>query len=194
VRESLGEHYDDNFRIWFNDNADHIGPRTPRLVQSEGIVQQALRDVSAWAERGTAPARSTRYAVVDSQVGVAKNATVRLGIQPVVDLTVNGSNLVDVAAGQPVTFAAKIEVPPEAGKIVDTEWDFTGTGDMKVRLPFGEARQTVEESVTLSYSTPGTYFPTLRATAQREGDPSTPFAKIENMGRVRVVVHQAVAK
>ena len=70
VRQALGDRFDDNFRVWYNDNADHIGPRTPRLVDYNGILQQALRDVSAWAEQGIAPPRSTRYEVVDSQVSV----------------------------------------------------------------------------------------------------------------------------
>ncbi|MFY0582905.1 hypothetical protein ACN28S_59220 [Cystobacter fuscus] len=25
--EGVGERYDDNFRLWYNDNADHRGPR-----------------------------------------------------------------------------------------------------------------------------------------------------------------------
>jgi len=41
---------------------------------------------------------------------------------------------------------------------------------------------------TYSFSQPGTYFPVLRATSQREGDPKTPYARIQNLGRVRVVV------
>jgi hypothetical protein len=188
VRESLGERYDDNFRLWYNDNADHIGPRTARLVQYNGILQQALRDVSAWAERGVAPARSTRYDVVDSQIRVPENAEARQGIQPVVELTVNGAALVDVAAGQSVTFVAKIQVPPGAGKVVGTEWDFVGTGNFTAS-PFGSPSETVEVSVPFTYTTPGTYFPALRVTSHREGDTSTPFAKVQNLGRVRVVVH-----
>jgi hypothetical protein len=41
---------------------------------------------------------------------------------------------------------------------------------------------------TYTFSEPGTYFPVLRATSQREGDPNTPWARIENLDRVRVVV------
>lgn len=188
VKEALGERYDDNFRLWFNDNADHVGPRTARLVDYDGILQQALRDVNAWTEKGVAPARSTRYEVVDSQIKVPENAAVRHGIQPVVDLTVNDGARIDVAAGQTVNFKGKIQVPPRAGKVVGTEWDFLGTGNFTAS-PFGIPRQTVEVSVTFTYTTHGTYFPALRATAQREGDMSTPFAKAQNLGRVRVVVH-----
>jgi hypothetical protein len=190
VRESLGQHrYDDSFRLWYNDYADHIGPRTARLVQYEGILQQALRDLSAWVERGTPPPRSTRYQVVDSQIRVPDDAAGRLGIQPVVELTVNGAARIDVAAGQAVTFVAKIQVPPGAGEVVATEWDLAGTGNFTA-WAFGGPRTTVEVSVKFTYTTPGLYFPALRATAQREGDPSTPFAKVQNLGRVRVVVHK----
>jgi PKD domain len=188
VKEALGDRFDDNFRVWYNDNADHIGPRTARLVQYAGILQQALRDVSAWAERGVAPARSTRYDVVDSQIRVPANAAARRGIQPIVDLTVNDAARIDVAAGQPITFVAKIQIPPGAGKVVSTEWDFLGDGNFTAS-PFGSPKQTVEVSVTFTYTTPGTYFPALRATAQREGNTSTPFARVQNLGRVRVVVH-----
>jgi hypothetical protein len=189
VRESLGQQrYDDNFRLWYNDNADHIGPRTARLVQYEGMLQQALRDLTAWVERGIAPARSTRYGLVDSQVRVPDDAAGRQGVQPVVELTVNGAAWIDVAAGQTLTFVAKVQVPPAAGKVVATEWDFDGTGNFTA-WPFGGPRPMVEVSVPFTYTTPGLYFPALRATSQREGDPSTPFAKVQNLGRVRVVVH-----
>jgi PKD domain len=188
VREALGERYNDTFRLWYNDNADHIGPRTQRLVQYNGILQQALRDVSAWAERGVAPPESTRYTVADSQISVPDKAPHRRGIQPVVDLTVNGATRIDIAAGETVTFKARIQVPPKAGEIVRTEWDFLGTGAFTER-PFGPTRRTVEVKVTFTYTTPGTYYPALRVTAQREGDTTTPFALVQNLGRVRVVVH-----
>jgi hypothetical protein len=188
VQQALGTRFDDNFRLWYNDNADHIGARTPRLVDYTGILQQALRDVSAWAERGVAPARSTRYDVADSQVTVPANAAVRRGIQPVVDLTVDHAVRIDVAAGQPVTFKAKIQVPPHAGEVVATDWDFTGTGNF-TPSPFGSPKRTVQVQATFTYTTRGTYFPALRATAQRQGDTTTPFALVQNLGRVRVVVH-----
>jgi hypothetical protein len=189
VRESLGKRYDDSFRLWYNDNADHItpGPRTVRLVQYDGIVQQALRDVSAWAERGVKPAKSTRYDVIDAQIKVPENTAARKGIQPIVDLTVDGAKRIDVNAGQTVTFEAKIQVPSGAGKIVGTEWDFTGTGNF-TSSNFGKPRQTVKVSATFTYTKPGTYFPALRATSQREGDTGTSFAKVQNLGRVRVIV------
>lgn len=189
VKEAIGDRYDDNFRVWYNDNADHISPaRTPRLVQYDGLLQQALRDVSAWVEKGVAPARSTQYDVVDGQVKVPDKASERLGIQPVVDLTVGGNAKIEVKAGQTVTFIARIQVPQGTGKIVATEWDFAGTGEFKA-WKFGAPRQTANISMKFKYTKPGNYYPSVRVTSQREGDTKTPFAQIQNLGRVRVVVH-----
>ena len=39
-----------------------------------------------------------------------------------------------------------------------------------------------------AFAEPGTYFPALRATSQRQGDATTAFARVQNLGRVRVVV------
>ena len=45
-------------------------------------------------------------------------------------------------------------------------------------------------TVTTSYafSQPGTYFPALRITSQRQGDPNTPHTRILNLARARVIV------
>lgn len=192
VKEALGTSYGDGFRLWYNDNADHIegpvtGTRAARLIEFTGILQQALRDLSAWVEKGVEPARTTSYDVADSQISVPQHAAARRGIQPVVDLTVDGTDRIEVPAGRSVTFTARIEVPPGAGRVVHTAWDFAGTGDFTAK-PFGPPRQAVEIRQTFTYTKPGTYFPVLKATAQREGDTATPFAQVANLGRVRVVV------
>jgi hypothetical protein len=188
VKAALGASFDDSFRVWFNDNADHIGPHFPNLVQYDGIVQQALRDVSAWAELGVGPPRSTRYEVKDSQVSVPDNAAARRGIQPVVDLSVKNGTSIDVAAGQDITFKGKIKVPPGTGEIVALDWDFAGNGSF-TPFAFGAPKPTVEVHATFTYTTPGTYFAALQATSERDGDTTTPFAQVQNLGTVRVVVH-----
>ncbi|MEV4114722.1 PKD domain-containing protein [Nonomuraea sp. NPDC049695] len=187
VEQALGARSRDTFRIWYNDHADHIGPRTPALIDATGILQQALRDVSAWVEKGVTPPRSTRYEVTDSQVKVPAKAADRRGLQPVVNLTANGRTSVQVRAGKPVTFKATIQVPPGTGKIVSTGWDFKGDGAFAAR-PFGSPSERVDVQMTFTYTQPGTYFPGLRATAHRDGDTRTPFATVPNLGRVRVVV------
>ncbi|MFG2472657.1 hypothetical protein ACGFXB_45685 [Streptomyces canus] len=55
-----------------------------------------------------------------------------------------------------------------------TEWDFAGTGTFAAK-PFGPRRSVVEIRQTFTYTEPGTYFLVLKVTAQREGDPATPF-------------------
>ncbi|HEX8675658.1 MAG TPA: hypothetical protein VF700_00470 [Segetibacter sp.] len=48
------------------------------------------------------------------------------------------------------------------------------------------ARATLK--TTYTFTKPGTYFPILRVTSQREGDTKTPYTCIQNLDRVRVVV------
>jgi hypothetical protein len=48
----------------------------------------------------------------------------------------------------------------------------------------------VHLTATHAFTNPGTYFPALRVASQREGNPSTPFARSLNLGRVRVVVRE----
>jgi len=43
-------------------------------------------------------------------------------------------------------------------------------------------------AVSHAYTRPGVYFAAIRATSQREGDAETPYARAQNLGRVRVVV------
>ena len=112
----------------------------------------------------------------------------RKGIQPVVELKANGGERAEVAVGEPVTFTATIETPPKGGKVVAAEWDFEGVGTYPVAEQLSGSKATVTLTATYSFSQPGTYFPVLRATSQREGDARTPFARIQNLGRVRVVV------
>jgi hypothetical protein len=191
VKEALGKHLDDTFRLYFIDHAQHTPPvgqaAQARTVSYQGALEQALRDVSAWVEKGVSPPASTSYKVVDAQVEVPPKAESRKGIQPIVELKVNGGVRAEVAVGQPVTFSATAEVPPNTGKMVAAEWDFEGTGGY-VPAELGDIRATVSVKATHAYSQPGTYFPALRATSQGEGDPKTQFGRIQNLGRARVVV------
>jgi hypothetical protein len=201
VQAALGPRFDDQFRIWFVDRAMHTGPwptrseprpaRTTRVVPYVGVLQQALRDVSAWVEHGLPPPASTEYAVVDGQVVVPPTAAARKGIQPVVSLTANGAERAEVAAGEVVTFEARIDVPAGTGSVVAVEWDFEGAGDFPVSEPFEFAApdgSSVTARASYAFSAPGTYFPALRATSQRQGDAKTRFGRAQNLGRVRVVV------
>jgi hypothetical protein len=201
VAQALGPRLDDQYRLWFVDHAMHTAPnvmpgdakpvRTTRVVPYSGVLQQALRDLSAWVELGIAPPASTRYEMVDGQLRVPARAAERRGIQPVVLLTANGRARAEVAVGEVVQFSAVIEVPPGAGVVVGAEWDFEGDGDFPVVEPFEDATSSMARltlATTYAFSEPGTYFPALRAAVHREGDFQSPFARVQNLGRVRVVV------
>ena len=122
------------------------------------------------------PPAETSYTVVDSQIKVPPTASKRLGFQPVVELKVNGKERADIRAGQQVTFTARIETPPNTGKIILAEWDFMGAGDYPVADNISKPEPAVDIEKTFTFSKPGTYFPVLRATSQREGDTDTPYA------------------
>jgi hypothetical protein len=205
VQAALGSRLDDNYRLWFVDNAMHVSPTsymTPgeggpidaghswvdtHIVSYSGIVQQALRDVATWAERGISPAESTSYEVVDGQVIVPQAASARRGIQPVVTLTANGSERAVVRVGEPVEFKAVAETPAHSGSIVSAEWDFDGHGAYPERSEVAPEAK-VSLTATHTFEVPGTYFPALRVAANRAGDRKTSYALARNLARVRVVV------
>jgi hypothetical protein len=195
VREHLGESTDSNFRLWYTDRALH-GDLTKqedptRTVSYLGVLQQALRDLSTWVEKGIAPPATTQYTIEDGQVLVPAKAADRQGIQPVVTLKANGGERAEVKVGKAVNLTAVIEVPPFTGKVVAVEWDFEGEGTFPVTgkiVPTDKSGARVTLKTTHTFTKPGTYFPTLRAVSQRQGDANTPYARIQNLGRVRVVV------
>ena len=191
VKEALGSGFNDHFAIWFIDHAHHDNPSNARArahaVNFSGALQQALRDVSSWVEQGVRPA-DTQYRVVDSQVTVPTKAAERGGIQPTIELNANGGMRAAVSVGQPVSFTATIEVPPNAGQVVAAEWDFEGTGDYPSAQQLDTPKPLVQFSVSHTYTKPGSYFAVLRATSQREGEPRTAYGRVQNIARVRVVV------
>jgi hypothetical protein len=191
VKEALGSAFEDNFVLWFIDHAQHDNPGTTaahaHTVSFAGALQQALRDLSAWVEKGVRPS-DTKYEVKDSQVQVPPSANERQGIQPVIQLSANGGVRAEVAINQSVTFTATIEVPPNTGKIVAAQWDFEGVGTYPVVATLDTPQPLIRLSATHSYSKPGTYFAVLRAASQRQGDARTLYARIENIARARVVV------
>ncbi|MET0180647.1 MAG: hypothetical protein ABW194_09240 [Novosphingobium sp.] len=195
VQTHLGARTDQNFRLWYTDHAVHgdVDPKTSgedptRVVSYLPVLQQALRDVAAWTEKGTAPPASTRYQIADGQVIVPPTAAERKGIQPVVTLAANGRDRVEVAAGQTVTFTGTITVPPGTGQVVAAEWDFDGTGTFAQRSPVPRGAKAAKVSISHRFAQPGTYFPALRGSSQRENALGTAYAKVQNLGRVRVVV------
>ena len=195
VKANLGDKTDENFRLWYTDRALHgdlSKQEDPtRTVSYLGVLQQALRDLSAWCEKGIEPASSTQYKIEDGQVIVPESANDRKGIQPVVHLTVNKSKKITVKSGQKVTFTAVVELSQNTGKIVSAEWDFEDEGTFPIKskkIFFNEKTGHTTLKMAYKFTKAGTYFPTLRVASQREGDSETPFAQIQNLDRVRVIV------
>lgn len=192
VNKKFGAAADDHFRLWYTDHALH-GDSTKqedatRTVSYLGMLHQALRDITLWVEKGTPPAATTNYKVQDGQVIVPATAAKRLGIQPVVLLSVNGGDRAEVRVGETVTFSGTIDVPPGSGSIVAAEWDFDGAGTFPVSSTVKRGAKSAKVTYAYSFSKPGTYFPALRGISQRQGDSKTPYARLQNLGRVRVVV------
>lgn len=193
VKASLGDAFEDNFRLWFTDHANHGDVAVPgdptHIVSYLGVLQQALLDLSDWVEKGIAPAAATYYKITDGQVIVPDEANERKGIQPVIRLGANGSKHAAVSVGENVTLSAQIEIPENQGSLVAVSWDMDGSGDFleKENLK-GSDQRKMTVTRTHSFSEPGTYFITLRAVSQRNGDTETPFTRIPNLDRVRVVV------
>lgn len=198
VESKLGTTFNDSFRVWFNDNADHhdgsviVSGRsdnaTIRLVSYVGILQQALRDLSKWVEEGEPAPASTAYTVNDGQVSVPENATDRRGIQPLVRLTADDATEVEVAVGGSVTLSGVVTLPEGVGDIVRIEWNALGQGEFAEEDFTPGKEGSVEVKKTFTYEKPGTYFPVLRATTQREADAETESALVQNIDRVRIIV------
>ena len=209
VKENLGDKLNDNFRLWYTDHALHgdisIEDDPTRTVAYLGVLQQALLDLSDWVEKGIAPAQTTNYTIVDGQVKIPATANERKGIQPVVTVKANGNKRADVKIGQKVNLTATIEVPEKMGKLVAAVWNFEGlpndyftnrdfqgwnfenSDTFPVKATFKKGNK-VTIKTTYTFTKAGTYFPTLRIASQREGDDKTPFTRIQNLDRVRVVV------
>ncbi|WP_309058829.1 hypothetical protein [Streptomyces sp.] len=191
--EHLGDALDDCFRLWYIDNALHADAERQEhpthTVSYLGVLHEALHSLADWVEKGVSPASSTRYEIRDGQVVVPDSATDRGGVQPVVRLTADGAACADVRAGTPVTLAATVEAPPGTGGIVRVQWDVDGDGTYEIDDVTEPVPQlSLERHHT--YLEPGTRFVTVRVSAQRDADPETPFARIDNLARVRVVVRR----
>jgi hypothetical protein len=186
---------DQMVRIYYNDNANHAdlfeikGDDNSFTVGFGGIWLQALVDLTKWVEKGTPPFASTRYSVDDrNQVSVPVKSPERGGIQPVVTLTVNGTDHASVAVKQPVTLTGKIEAPPNTAKVVQYDW-YLGGIPVKYEVPtvLPTPQPLVNVTRTLSFPKPGVYELTLRATAQRDGV-SDYWTNMQNLARVQIIV------
>lgn len=191
VEASLGPAAEDTYRIYFNENADHqdapptIGARATFLVDWYGNVEQALRDVAAWAEDGVTPPESTAYDIVDGQVVVPEAADARGGVQPLVDLTAGGSDSVTVRVGQSLDLVAQTDTPESAGEVVSAEWDLDGDGQY---TDPGTETGNGAFAATGVWTEPGEYLAAVRVASERSGDASAQHGLARNIDRIRVIV------
>ncbi|WP_243076302.1 OmpL47-type beta-barrel domain-containing protein [Microbacterium sp. SS28] len=198
VEQSLGAAAADSYRVYFNDRADHnlpgtVGDRAASLVDYNGIIEQALRDMASWVEEGVPAPASTEYDMKDSQVVVRlEDADTHGGIQPTAALTINGADRAEVETGQSVNFMLTADAPDGLGKVVQTWFDYLGIGAFE-DVPFGDPANEVTTTATHTYTTVGTVFAGAQVAANRNGNIGDPNAQLLNLDRVRIVVHEGTA-
>jgi hypothetical protein len=192
VKEHLGARTGQHFRLWYTDHALHGDEPTAeaasRVVTYVPVLQQALSDLAAWVEKDVPPPATSGYRVDKGQVIPAATAAQRLGVQPVVTLRANGGQRAEVRAGQPVTLTGTIEAPPGGGALVAAEWDFDGAGKFPASSPVARGAKRATVTTTHSFAAPGTYFVALRGVSQRQTFAGTPYGRLRNLDRVRIVV------
>jgi hypothetical protein len=173
---------DQMMRFYLHDNGRHaLGGGEP------GVFQQSVQDLMAWAEKGVAPPPSTSYVIRNGQVIPPDDAAARGGLQPVMKLTVNGSQRAEVRVNQPVNLAAKLEMPPKTGQIVQYKWTVDGKDDAAVVV--SEPKPLVNVARSLSFDKPGTYLVRLTVNGQRDGLLDPPNQTLmQNFQDVQVVV------
>jgi hypothetical protein len=203
VRSYHGEETDDFYRLWWVENAPHAtaelflpavlpdkdpGTWRSRLVDYDGVIQEALRCIVAWVEDGVAPPKTTSYRYSgDSGLILADAGAERGGVQPLVWAEVNGSARTEVKVGEQVTFTGLAEQPAGTGTIVSARWDFLGNGSFAHDHSLEDDMSSIKVEATHAYTQPGTYFASFRVGARRDGTKSKGLS-IENGARVRVVV------
>ncbi len=172
---------DQMMRLYIHDNGNHsAGAGEP------GVFQQSIQDLMAWAEKGVTPPPSTRYTIRGGQVILAAEAADRHGLQPVMSLTADGATRARVGVGQPVTLAAKLEMPPNTGRIVQYKWTVDGKDDAPTVV---KPQPLVEVERKISFDKPGSYLIRLTVNGQRDGLLDPPNQTLmQNFKDVRVVV------
>jgi hypothetical protein len=180
------------YRLWYAENAVHgyneFVDDPARIVSYLPVLHRALRDLSAWVERGITPPANSGYRVNDGQVVLADTAKERLGVQQVVRLSIDGAPVAKVKVGSLVALKGSIDVPPGGGRVVGAEWDFEGVGKFSPAPSLQSRGASATVKATHVYTKPGTYFAVLKGSTQRDDAKGTPYARIENLGRVRVIV------
>lgn len=184
IEQRLGKaKADQMLRVYYQERGGHTNAG---IVG--GVFNQALIDMLAWAEKGIPPKPSSRWSfeLPLTQVILSPDAAVRKGLQPVVNVTVNGSDHATAEVNQPVTLVASLAMPPATGTIVQYDWTY-GTATDATILP--RPMPKVDLSRTISFTAPGDYIIRLTASGQREGlvNPDNQTLA-QNYKEVRVIV------
>lgn len=175
------------FRVYFQE---HGGHSNGGLVQ--GIFNQMVLDLVAWAELGVTPKPSSRYTIDPmNQIIQPFDAVDRKGLQPVIHLAANGGDRAEAGILQPVTLSATIEMPPTTGKIVQYSWTIERQGVPAITEPATVLlipNSKVTLTRTMTFPGPGEYVVSLNAIGDRNGASGT-STPMQNLDRVRVIVH-----
>ena len=194
VQKTLGKTKADNmFRVYYQEHAGHSNGG---LVQ--GIFQQMVLDLAAWAEQGVKPKPSSVYSI-DSMTQVVQptDAVNRKGLQPVINLSASngvtpGGDRVDITGVlQPAYLSATIQMPPTTGEIFKFSWTIERQGIPAIEEPatvLAAPNELVTVSRPFTFQLPGEYFVSLNASGDRNGVSGTD-TEVKNLDRVRVVVH-----
>ena len=162
--------------------------RAATLVDWYGMVEQALRDVAAWAEDGVPAPASTRYAIEDAQIEVSPFALVRRR-HPADRRHRVARRRRDQGEGRAsrCCLAAAAHTPPGGGKIIAAEWDFEGDGEYVAGKVTPQKIAAIGTTHTLHRAghvlrEPVESPPSATANVDAE------YALLQNIDRVRVVV------
>ncbi|OCF30857.1 hypothetical protein I316_07490 [Kwoniella heveanensis BCC8398] len=196
IRRNYPDSYGNMHRIWYTDNAEHEnGPIASasqgRVIQYDGILYQALRDMSAWVEEGVPPPDSSNYWIENGQVQLPFNGTERGGVQPSVHLCIGGPGVkrVEVPVGQTLNMTGHVDVPAGTGCVVRAEWDFEGNGNYSEQVRIDSPASTMQFTTSHTYDKPGTYYPVLRVASTRDCQTSSEQNVVAyNLDRNRAIV------
>ncbi|MFA7555734.1 MAG: hypothetical protein WCY88_15930 [Spongiibacteraceae bacterium] len=187
----------ENFCLRWTDNAEHVPPmfappsatraNNTWLIDYGPVIEQCLADLCDWVENGNYPA-PTQFSFEDGRVTLPASASERGGIQPVVSIAANGSLRAEISAGETVSLTMQAEVPPNAGTIIDVEWDFDGMGKFPEHGEVDGTQTNVSLSTQHRYDKAGTYFATARVTSHRQGDINATCRRVTNLASARIVV------
>jgi len=200
TREAHGG--EDTVRLYYFENAMHndVAQQSTFYTNYQGQLKQSLLDCAAWVEYGKKPLPSTNYMYKGGQIEANPNIEERGGLQPMVDMTVNGEREVEITAGTELWFNVKAQVPKGAGYITRVDYDFSEEDNAVAfdkpcflqrgtfeRTQTGDICGAVSRAIHV-YDRPGTYYAAVRVCADRHGSHDSLFTQVRNIARVKVVV------